>query len=77
MRSLIEFPGLNVSSFARTVAFTLGRVIRLMRTMGVSPIASRMLLQIFFAVIVLMVQLSVPARRRMRSADSVIVACPC
>src|SRR5262249_48423856 len=48
MRSLIELPGLNVSTLASTVAWTSPWVMRLMRTMGVSPMASRMLLQIFF-----------------------------
>src|SRR5438477_11659416 len=48
MRSLIELPGLNVSSFARTVPLTTPLVIRLMRTIGVSPIASRIVSQIFF-----------------------------
>ena len=41
MRSLIELPGLNVSSLATTVALTSPRVILLMRTIGVWPIASR------------------------------------
>jgi hypothetical protein len=48
IRSLIELPGLNVSSFARTVAFTRPLVIALMRTMGVSPMAPRIVSQIFF-----------------------------
>src|SRR5437899_3468237 len=48
MRSLIELPGLNVSIFASTVASISPRVIRLMRTIGVSPIASRIVSQIFF-----------------------------
>ena len=48
IRSLIELPGLNVSTFASTVALTTPRVMELMRTIGVSPIASRMLAQIFF-----------------------------
>ena len=48
MRSLIELPGLNVSSFARTVAFTSPLVMRLMRTIGVWPMASRIVSQIFF-----------------------------
>src|SRR5262249_9986195 len=42
MRSLIELPGLNVSIFARTVPLTTPLVMRLMRTIGVSPMASRM-----------------------------------
>src|SRR5215510_11358767 len=42
MRSLIELPGLKVSSFATTSAGTAPRVMRLMRTIGVCPIASRM-----------------------------------
>ena len=62
MRSLMEFPGLNVSIFASTVALTMPFVIRLMRTMGVSPIASRMLSQIFFAAIVVMVRPTQTAR---------------
>ena len=48
MRSLIELPGLKVSSFARTVAGITPRVMRLMRTSGVLPIASRMLSQMSF-----------------------------
>ena len=48
MRSLIELPGLKVSTLASTVALTTPRVMRLMRTIGVSPMASRMLSQIFF-----------------------------
>src|SRR5204862_2318230 len=48
IRSLIELPGLNVSILASTVASTSPRVIRLMRTIGVSPIASRIVSQIFF-----------------------------
>ena len=38
MRSLIELPGLNVSTLAKTVPLTTPRVMRLMRTIGVSPI---------------------------------------
>src|SRR4030095_7899459 len=41
IRSLIELPGLNVSSFARTVTPAIPRVIELMRTIGVWPMASR------------------------------------
>src|SRR5262249_189248 len=48
MRSLIELPGLNVSILTRTVPLTTPFVIRLMRTIGVSPMASRMVLQIRF-----------------------------
>src|SRR5262249_2832620 len=48
MRSLMELPGLNVSSLARTVAGTIPFVIALMRTSGVPPMASRMESQIFF-----------------------------
>ena len=44
---MIELPGLNVSTFARTVAEMTPCVIELMRTIGVFPMASRMLLQIF------------------------------
>ncbi len=47
MRSLMEFPGLKVSTFASTVAGITPRVMLLMRTIGVWPMASRMLLQIF------------------------------
>src|SRR5262245_41201579 len=47
MRSLIELPGLNVSILARTVPGT-SFAMRLMRTIGVSPIASRMVAAIFF-----------------------------
>ena len=39
MRSLIELPGLKVSSLATTVAFTIPFVILLMRIIGVSPMA--------------------------------------
>ena len=35
MRSLIELPGLNVSTLASTVALTTPRVMRLIRTSGV------------------------------------------
>ena len=42
IRSLIELPGLNVSIFASTVASMTPRVMRLMRTIGVSPMTSRM-----------------------------------
>ena len=48
MRSLIELPGLKVSTFARTVPLMMPFVIRLMRTIGVPPIASRIVSQIFF-----------------------------
>ena len=48
MRSLIELPGLKVSILARTVAFTTPFVMRLIRTIGVSPMASRMLSKTFF-----------------------------
>ena len=47
MRSLIELPGLKVSTFASTVASITPRVIALMRTIGVLPMASRMVSQIF------------------------------
>ena len=47
MRSLMELPGLKVSSFASTVAFTMPWVIRFNRTIGVCPMASRMVSQIF------------------------------
>ena len=50
MRSLIELPGLNVSSLATTVPGHAPRVMRLMRTIGVWPMASRMLLAIHGAV---------------------------
>ncbi len=39
MRSLIELPGLNVSILATTVASVAPRVRRLMRTIGVAPMA--------------------------------------
>src|SRR5262245_7055002 len=48
MRSLMELPGLKVSIFARTSALTMPRVIELMRTIGVWPMASRIVSQIFF-----------------------------
>ena len=41
MRSLIELPGLKVSIFASTSAATIPFVMRWMRTIGVSPIAPR------------------------------------
>src|SRR5437764_2671146 len=50
MRSLIELPGLNVSIFASTVPLTCPFVMRLMRTIGVPPMASRMSSQIFFTI---------------------------
>src|SRR3954447_5616816 len=50
MRSLIELPGLNVSIFASTVPLTMPLVILLIRTIGVSPIASRMVSPIFFTI---------------------------
>ena len=46
MRSLIELPGLKVSILASTVPLTTPLVMRLMRTIGVSPMASRMVSQI-------------------------------
>jgi hypothetical protein len=49
MRSLIELPGLNVSSLTRMSASVTSRVMALMRTIGVCPMTSRMLLAIFFA----------------------------
>src|SRR3979490_129053 len=51
MRSLIELPGLNVSSFATTVTPVMPRVILLMRTIGVWPMTSRMLEAIFVIVL--------------------------
>ena len=45
MRSLIELPGLNVSSLASTVASVRPFVMALMRTSGVCPMVSRMLSQ--------------------------------
>ena len=50
IRSLIELPGLKVSILASTVPFTTPFVSRLIRTIGVPPIASRMLAQIFFTI---------------------------
>src|SRR5258707_12345154 len=50
IRSLIELPGLKVSILASTVPFTTPFVIRLRRTIGVPPIASRMSAQIFFTI---------------------------
>ena len=41
IRSLMELPGLKVSSLARTVASITPRVIALIRTMGVRPMAFR------------------------------------
>src|SRR5437773_8869275 len=46
MRSLIELPGLNVSILATTSAATTPRVMRLIRTIGVCPMTSRMLEEI-------------------------------
>src|SRR5262245_55032236 len=67
MRSLIELPGLNVSSFARTVARTSPLVIVLIRTSGVSPIASRIVSQIFATVLVyLLVHAAIDRRPRRR-----------
>ena len=43
IRSLMELPGLKVSSLAKTSAATSPCVMRLMRTSGVSPITPRML----------------------------------
>src|SRR5438874_3234025 len=48
MRSLIELPGLKVSSLMRTVPLTTPLLSRLTRTIGVSPIASRIVPHIFF-----------------------------
>src|SRR5687768_15028462 len=47
MRSLIELPGLNVSSLIRTSAAMTPRVIALTRISGVLPIAPRILSRIF------------------------------
>ena len=47
MRSLIELPGLKVSSLTRTVPGT-SRAIRLIRTIGVWPMVSRMVDAISF-----------------------------
>ncbi len=44
----MELPGLNVSILASTVASMRPWVMRLMRTIGVWPMASRMVPQIFF-----------------------------
>src|SRR5213593_744180 len=52
IRSLIELPGLKVSSFASTSAFTTPLVIELIRTMGVSPMASRIVAAIFLTELV-------------------------
>src|SRR5438309_1315110 len=51
IRSLIELPGLNVSSLASTVALTSPLVRALIRTIGVPPMASRMVAQTFFTVV--------------------------
>src|SRR5258708_29651163 len=48
MRSLIELPGLVVSIFASTVPLT-SRVMELILTSGVCPMASRMLLKTFLS----------------------------
>src|SRR5262245_49824209 len=47
IRSLIELPGLNVSSLTRTSASINPRVMLCTRTIGVLPMASRMVSQIF------------------------------
>ena len=47
IRSLIELPGLNVSSLTRTSASITPRVMLWTRTIGVLPIALRMVSQIF------------------------------
>src|SRR5262245_23212391 len=47
MRSLIELPGLNVSSLTSTSASITPRVMLWMWTIGVLPMASRMVSQIF------------------------------
>ena len=44
----MELPGLKVSTLASTVPLITPLVIRLMRTIGVPPIASRIVAQIFF-----------------------------
>ena len=48
MRSLVEWPGLNVSSFTSTSALTSPRVMACIRTIGVPPMVSRIVSQIFF-----------------------------
>ncbi len=48
MRSLIELPGLVVSIFASTVPLT-SRVMELILTSGVCPMASRMLVKTFLS----------------------------
>ncbi len=47
IRSLIELPGLNVSSLTSTSAAMWPRVMWWMRTIGVWPMASRIVSQIF------------------------------
>ena len=54
MRSLIELPGLNVSILATTSAATTPLGMRFSRTIGVSPMVSRMESQIFFAILVIL-----------------------
>ena len=49
IRSLMELPGLKVSTLTSTSAVT-SLVMRLRRTSGVSPMASRIVLQIFLFV---------------------------
>src|SRR4051812_26619992 len=68
IRSLIELPGLNVSILATTVPLT-PEVILLMRTIGVSPTASRMLAQIFFTGQVYTDGADCTATRRLRVDD--------
>src|SRR4051812_27511674 len=48
MRSFAELPGLKVSTLAYTVPLITPLVMRLMRTIGVWPTASRMVSQTFF-----------------------------
>src|SRR5262245_51261091 len=67
MRSLIELPGLNVSTFASTVAGIRPRVILLIRMSGVSPMASRTVSQIFF--FTLLVYIAARQGRSQRQAD--------
>ena len=50
IRSLIELPGIERLDLGEHGALTTPSVIRLMRTIGVSPMASRMVSQIFFTI---------------------------
>ena len=72
MRSLIELPGLNVSILATTSAATTPLGMRLSRTIGVSPMVSRMESQIFFAIVMILP----PRRPAIAVRDRVAIGAP-